>query len=168
MQFLSPRVGDPNQKLTTLCTFVPFSQIRFAAHLLQCECSLLSSPPPLSPPLSSPPLPSPPLGSLYLYPFQSEGSQSVSDLSSLIPTFKPPALKSLFDITGELGFPPLYLSAGEDPPKSHLALLGKHSPPLLLLRNTLRALLDVWGVSFQIFLLQIAAWKLSAIFGPFT
>lgn len=121
-----------------------------------------------SPSLSSPPLPSPPLGSLYLYPFQSEGSQSVSDLSSLIPTFKPPALKSLFDITGELGFPPLYLSAGEDPPKSHLALLGKHSPPLLLLRNTLRALLDVWGVSFQIFLLQIAAWKLSAIFGPFT
>lgn len=145
---------------------MPFSQIRFAAHQLQCECSLLSSPPPLPPPL-----PSPPLGSLYLYPFQSEGSQSVSDLSSLIPTFKPPALKSLFDITGELGFPPLYLSASEDPPKSHLALLGKHSPPpLFLLRNTLRALLDVWGVSFQneIFLLQIAAWKLSAIFGPFT
>lgn len=36
------------------------------------------------------------LGSLYLYPFQSEGSQSISDVSGLIPTFKPAALKSLF------------------------------------------------------------------------
>lgn len=84
--------------------------------------------------LSRPLLPLPPLpalGSLYLYPFQSEGSQSVSDLSSLIPTFKPAALKSLFDITRELSCSPLYLSAGEDPPKSHLALLGKHSPSFL-------------------------------------
>lgn len=84
--------------------------------------------PPFSAPSPLPPLPAP--GSLYLYPFQSEGSQSVSDLSSLIPTFKPAALKSLFDITRELSFSPLYLSADEDPPKSHLALLGKHFPLL--------------------------------------
>lgn len=79
-------------------------------------------------PLYLPPsLPLGALGSLYLYLFQSEGSQSVSDLSSLISTFKPAALKSLFDITRERSFPPLYLSASKDLPQLHLALLGKQS-----------------------------------------
>lgn len=127
-----------SQKPSKCCSFVLFTLVKryLGNNQICCTSAAASHRLPLS--LSSPPFPAssplpplPALGSLYLYPFQSEGSQSVPDLSSLIPTFKPAAFKSLFDITRELSDSPLYLSAGEDPPKSHLALLSKHSPSSL-------------------------------------
>lgn len=55
----------------------------------------LSSPPSLSLPQVSA------LSPLYLYPFHSEGSQSVLDLTALIPIFKPAALNLSLTYRGE-------------------------------------------------------------------